>query len=67
MSDRVTIAKKLIEMQKKFIAYENQNGLDPKDYYTPSSGHELEGYKEEYNKEAMKLLEMAHAEKGSHR
>ncbi|MCB1757132.1 MAG: hypothetical protein KDJ38_16540 [Gammaproteobacteria bacterium] len=67
MSDRVAIAKKLIEMQKKFIAYEQANGLDPKDYYTPAEGHELHGYTESYNAEAMKLLELAHSEKGSRR
>ncbi len=67
MSDRIAIAKKLIEMQKKFIAYEHANGLDPKDYYTPGESHELNGYVETYNDEAMKLCDMAHAEKGSSR
>ena len=67
MSERIEIAKKLIEKQKKFMAYERANGLDPKDYYTPASDHELSGYTEDYNDEAMKLLELAHAEKGSTR
>ncbi len=67
MSERIEIAKKLIEKQKKFMAYERANGLDPKDYYTPDASHELNGYTEDYNEEAMKLLELAHAEKGSKR
>ncbi len=67
MSDRIELAKKLIEKQKKFIAYEQANGLDPKDYYAPDEGHELNGYSEDYAKTAMELLEVAHKEKGSKR
>lgn len=67
MSDRIAIVKSLIEKQKKFMAYEQANGLDPKDYYTPSADHELSGYAEDFHGDAMKLLELAHAEKGSKR
>ncbi len=67
MSERIELAKKLIEKQKKFIAYEHANGLDPKDYYSPAEGHELHGYVDDYNDEAMKLVDLAHSEKGSKR
>lgn len=67
MSDRISIAKELIEKQKKFMAYEKANGLKPKDYYAPDDDHELSGYSDDFNEQAMKLLELAHAEKGSTR
>ncbi len=67
MSERIELAKKLIEKQKKFIAYEQANGMDPKDYYAPEEGHALHGYTDDYAEDAMKLLEIAHKEKGSKR
>lgn len=67
MSDRIAIIKALIEKQKKFIAYEREHGLKPKDYYAPDAEHELSGYAEDFNEQAMKLIEIAHAEKGSTR
>ena len=56
---------KMLEMQKKFIAYEQANGVDPQDYFTPASGHELDGYRQEYIKLAMEVADMAHGEAGS--
>lgn len=67
MSDKATMIKELIEMQKKFIAYEQENGVNFKDYFTPEAGHELDGYRQTYMDKAMELVDMAHAEKGSHR
>lgn len=66
MSEKAEMIKKMLEMQKKFIAYEQQNGVDPKDYYAPDSGHELDGYRQEYRDMAMQVVKMAHEEKGSH-
>ena len=67
MSDKQAMIQELIEMQKQFVAYEHANGVDPEDYYTPKAGHELDGYKEKYHDLAMKLMETAHSEVGSHR
>lgn len=67
MSEKAKLIKEMLEMQKKFIAYEHKNGVDPKDYYVPESGHELDGYRQQYNDMAMKLVDMAHEDKGSHR
>ena len=67
MSDKAAKIKEMLEMQKKFIAYEHANGVDPKDYFKPDSGHELDGYRQEYTKLAMEVCDMAHEEKGSHR
>ncbi len=67
MSDKQAIIKKMLEMQKKFTEYEQQNGVDPKDYWKAPENHPLNGYRSEYNKLAMQLVDVAHSEKGSHR
>jgi hypothetical protein len=59
--------QELIEMQKKFIAYERENGVNFKDYFTPEAGHELDGYRQTYMDKAMELVDLAHEDKGSHR
>jgi len=67
MSDKAAMIKEMIEMQKKFIEYEHKNGVDPKDYFKPDSGHELDGYRQKYRDLAMEVVDLAHAEAGSHR
>ncbi len=67
MSDKAAMIQELIEMQKKFIAYEQENGVNFKDYFTPEAGHPLEGYRQSYMDKAMELVDAAHAEKGSQR
>lgn len=67
MSDRKTLIKELIEMQRKFIAEEQKNGIHAKDYFNPESGHVLEGYRETFMSKAMQLVDEAHARVGSKR
>jgi hypothetical protein len=67
MSDRMQKIQELIDMQKKFIAYERENGVNFKDYFTPEAGHELDGYRQTYMDKAMELVDLAHEDKGSHR
>ncbi|MFC1664722.1 hypothetical protein ACFL17_03735 [Pseudomonadota bacterium] len=67
MSDKQKLIDQMLAMQKKFIAYEQENGLDPADYFNPPSGHQLENYKAEYDKLATQLVDMAHEEQGSKR
>lgn len=67
MSSKAEMIKEMLEMQKKFIDYEHKNGVDPKDYYSPEAGHELDGYRQKYMELAMKVVDMAHAEAGSER
>ena len=59
--------QKMLEMQKKFMAEEHAHGIDAADYFTPKAGSALEGYREEYHKLAMEVVEDAHAEVGSSR
>jgi len=65
MSDKAEAIKKMIEMQKKFMDYEHQNGVDPKDYFAPESGHDLDGYRQEYRDLAMSVVDQAHKDVGS--
>jgi hypothetical protein len=67
MSDKAAKIKEMIAMQKKFIEYEHKNGVDPKDYFVPEAGHELSGYRQKYRDLAMEVVDIAHAEAGSHR
>ena len=67
MSDRKTMIKELVEMQKKFIEEEHKNGIEAKDYFTPESGHVLDGYREAFLKKSMELVDEAHARVGSKR
>ena len=46
MSEKAKLIQEMLAMQKKFIAYEQQNGVDPKDYFAPESGHDLDGYRQ---------------------
>jgi hypothetical protein len=67
MSSKAELIKEMLEMQKKFINYEHINGIDPQEYFTPGSGEELDGYRQKYMELAMKVVDMAHEEAGSHR
>ena len=37
MSSKQDLIKEMLEMQKKFSAYEQANGVDPQDYFTPEA------------------------------
>lgn len=67
MSDKAAKIQELIAMQKKFIEYEQKNGVNFKDYFTPEAGHVLDGYRQSYRDKAMELVDIAHEEVGSHR
>jgi hypothetical protein len=67
MSDKQELIKKLLEMQKKFIDYEHENGVEMKDYFAADEGHPLKGFRQNYMDLANQLVDMAHAEKGSQR
>ena len=66
MSSKQEKIKKLLEMQNKFIELEQQGEVTAQNYWAPEEGSELHGYKEDYMKLAMEIVEAAHEEKGSH-
>jgi hypothetical protein len=65
MSSKAEKIAKLIAMQQKFMEYERANGVDPKDYFAPESGHSLDGYRQEYMDLAMEVCAEAHKTVGS--
>ena len=67
MSEKAKLIQEMLEMQKKFMAFEKKHGVKAEDYYATHEGHELHQYREKYAELAGKLNAMAHEEKGSHR
>jgi hypothetical protein len=67
MSSKAEMIKEMLEMQKKFSSYEQANGVDPEEYFTPEAGSELDGYRKRYQELANKVVDLAHEEAGSHR
>ena len=59
------LIKEMMKMQKEFIAFEQNNGVKPDDYYNPGTGHALDGYRAKYDELSLQVLEIAHEEKGS--
>ena len=66
MSSKQDKIKKMLEMQKKFIELDRAQGVSAQEYFTPEEGADLDGYRQEYMKTAMEVVEEAHKEKGSH-
>jgi hypothetical protein len=67
MSSKQDKIQKLLEMQRKFIELEQKGEVTAESYWAPETGSDLDGFKEEYMKIAMEVVDEAHAEKGSHR
>jgi len=67
MSEKAKLIEEMLEMQKKFIAFEQENGVEMKDFYVSDESHILNSYVAKYDELANKLNAMAHKEKGSTR
>jgi hypothetical protein len=68
MSSKQAKIQELIAMQKKFIEYDREHGVDPQDYYIPKAGDPfLHDYEEKYQDIAMEIMQAAHEEIGSSR
>lgn len=65
MSSKKEMIQRMLELQKKFMEYEHEHGVDPKDYFAPDEGHPLAGFRQEYRDLAMAVVEAAHKEVGS--
>ena len=57
--------KKILEMQKKFMALDREQGIEASEYFAPDDESEIEGFREEYRDLAMDIVDLAHKEKGS--
>ena len=66
--DEVTLQekiKKLLAMQKKFIALDREQGVEASEYFSPDDDSEIAGFREEYRDLAMEIVDLAHKDKGS--
>ncbi|MFK7815667.1 MAG: hypothetical protein AB8B92_04965 [Gammaproteobacteria bacterium] len=66
MSSKQEKIQKMLELQKKFIELEQSGEITAEGYFVPKDGSSLDGFREEYAKLAMEVVEDAHKEKGSH-
>lgn len=73
MSDKEALIKQkndmiqeMLEMQKQFIQYEQENGISGKDYYYSQDGL-LKDYRQKYMDMAMKVVDLSHEIVGSSR
>ncbi|MDE2089838.1 MAG: hypothetical protein KGJ12_07445 [Gammaproteobacteria bacterium] len=67
MSEKQKMIKQMLEMQRKFIEYEHTHGVSSEEFYAAPEGHLLHDYRKQYAELAMKVVSMAHEEKGSRR
>lgn len=65
MSEKAKLIKEMLEMQKKFMEYEHKNGVSQEEYFAAPSNHPLAGYRQKYRDLAMKVVALAHSDKGS--
>ena len=61
------LISQMLKMQKEFIEREHKEGVDPVDYWSSTDDAPVHGYKEKYDELAIKLVDLAHKEKGSKR
>ena len=67
MSDKQEIIKQMLQMQRRFIEIEQNGEFSIEDYYDSDGDSELAQFKRTYDQLATQLVDLAHAEKGSHR
>ncbi len=67
MSEKQEIIQQMLALQKRFIEIEHAGEFSAEQYYDADSDTELARHKRDYNELAMKLVDLAHAEKGSRR
>ena len=65
MSEKQKIIQQMMKMQHKFIELEQNGKFSAEEYYDSES--ELGQYKRKFDELAVKLVDLAHEEKGSHR
>jgi hypothetical protein len=67
MSEKQEIIKQMMAMQQRFIEIEQSGQFSAEEYYDSEGESELAEYKRSFDALAIRLVDMAHAEKGSHR
>jgi hypothetical protein len=67
MSEKQEIIRQMMELQHKFIELEQRGDFNAEEYYDSDGDTELARHKRNFEALATQLVDMAHAEKGSHR
>lgn len=67
MTEKQKIIKQMLKMQKEFIKLEQKGEFKLDDYYDNEGDSDLAKYKSKFNELAIRLVDLAHEEKGSHR
>ena len=68
MSSKQDMIKQMLDMQKKFMEYEHEHGVQSAEYWGEvDASHPLHGYRAKYEELATKVVDMAHADKKSKR
>ena len=67
MTEKQKIIKQMLDMQRKFIKLEQNGEFKIDEYYDTDGESELATYKKKFNELAIRLVDLAHEEKGSHR
>jgi len=67
MTEKQKIIKQMLKMQRDFIKLEQKGDFRADEYYDTDGDSVLAKYKSRFNELAMRLVDLAHEEKGSHR
>lgn len=67
MSEKQDIIKQMMELQRRFIELEQNGEFSAQEYYDTEGESELARHKRSFDELAARLVDLAHAEKGSHR
>lgn len=67
MSEKQEIIRQMMELQHRFIELEQGGEFNAAEYYDSDADTELARHKRSFEELATRLVDMAHAEKGSHR
>ncbi|MCY4611502.1 MAG: hypothetical protein OXC38_07390 [Gammaproteobacteria bacterium] len=65
MSTKQEKIEKMLEMQRRFIALDREQGVGMDEYFLPDEGSDLNNYRQDYMDCAMEVVKLAHEEKGS--
>ncbi len=67
MTEKEEVIKQMMDLQHRFIELEQRGEFSTEEYYDFEGDTELARHKRSFDKLATKLVDMAHAEKGSKR
>ena len=67
MSEKQEIIKQMMDLQHKFIELEQRGDFSTEEYYDSEGDTELARHKRSFDELATRLVDLAHAEKGSKR